>query len=155
MKVKIKKLDPSAITPHYSSQGAAGIDIYAHDVKYIYNEGTKDEYTQYSLSELKYIEYGTKLAIEIPEGFVGLIYPRSSITEKDMMLGNSVGVVDSDYRGEIKFRFKPYKLGFKEYKLGEKIGQLVIMPFPKVELVESEELSGTERGSGGYGSTGK
>lgn len=155
MKVKIKKLDPTVVMPHYSSEGAAGIDLYAHDVKYHYKENTKDEYTQYSLSELKYIEYGTKLAFEIPEGYVGLIYPRSSVTDKDMFLGNSVGVIDSDYRGEVKFRFKPTRLGFKEYKLGEKVGQMIIVPFPKVELIESDELSSTERGTGGYGSTGQ
>lgn len=155
MKIKIKKLKEDVKLPHYSTDGAAGLDIYAYDVKYSYNEGVKDQYTQYSLSELKYIEYGTKLAIEIPSGYVGLIYPRSSITNKDLLLGNSVGIIDSDYRGEIKFRFRPTKLGFTEYKLGDKIGQLIIMPIPLIELEEVKELSDTKRNDGGYGSTGR
>lgn len=154
MQVKIKKLNVNAKTPKYATDGAAGLDIYSVNVKYVYEDDAKDQYTQYSLSNLKYIEYGTGLSIEIPPGHVGLIYPRSSITNKDLMLGNSVGVIDSDYRGEITFRFKPTKLGTNEYKIGEKIGQLIITPIPLVELVEVTELSDTVRSSGGYGSTG-
>lgn len=153
MKVKIKKLDEKVKTPHYSTDGAAGLDIYAHTIKYVYEDDTKHQYT---LDRLKYIEMGTGLSIEIPEGYVGLLFPRSSVTNKDLMLGNAVGMIDSDYRGEITFRFKRLRLySTDEYKVGEKIGQLLIVPYPKVELEVSHELSDTQRGSGGYGSTGR
>jgi dUTP pyrophosphatase len=123
-----------------------------------------------------YLEYGTGLAIEIPEGHVGLIFPRSSVSKKDLFLANAVGVIDSGYRGEIKLRFKLeqqydaldswvddqlyYKEGDRRfyanvYKVGDKIGQLMVIPYPHVELVETEELGSSDRGEGGFGSTGK
>jgi len=149
MKVKIKKLEPKVKTPEYSTEGAAGLDFYAQNLKYVFKEN-KNQY--YTLDEIKYLEYGTGIAIEIPPGYVGLMFPRSSITDKELVLGNSVGVIDSDYRGEIKFRFKRKdKFSTDEYKIGEKIGQLVIMPVAKVELQEVNDLSDTVRSSGGYG----
>lgn len=100
-----------------------------------------------------YIEYGTGLAFEIPETHVMLIYPRSSISNKGLILSNSVGVVDSDYRGEVKFRFKWIK-GSNKYNVGDRVGQFMIIPRPIIDLEEVEELSTTERGDGGFGSTG-
>lgn len=89
---------------------------------------------------------------------MGLIFPRSSIAKTDLALTNSVGVIDSGYRGEIKFKFAlntdDSKLDFATYKVGDRIGQLVIMPYPQIELVEAEELSDSERGTGGFGSSG-
>jgi len=156
MKVKIKKLHKDATIPTYGTDFSAGLDFTALNVKCHYNDDVSDVYTHYSMSELKYIEYGTGLSIEIPSGHVGLIFPRSSITNKNLILGNSVGVIDSDYRGEVKFRFKKTKqYATDEYKVGEKIGQLLIIPIPKIELEVVEELSDTERGTGAYGSTGK
>lgn len=151
MKVKIKKLADKVQTPVYSSQEAAGLDFFAHTIKYVYDEAEHN----YSLDKLRYIEYDTSIAIEIPPGFVGLMFPRSSVSNKDLLLANSVGVIDSDYRGSIKFRFKRTQI-YKtdEYKVGEKIGQLLIIPIPKVELEEVADLSDTIRSSGGYGSTG-
>jgi dUTP pyrophosphatase len=143
MKVKIKRLNSLAVLPKYAKSGDAGLDFTAISKEYQEN----------------FIEYGTGISIEIPEGYVGLIFPRSSITKMDMMLKNSVGVIDSGYRGEIKFRFAATDGGGldpdKHYGLGDKIGQLIIMPYPKVELEEVEDLALSDRNSGGFGSTGK
>lgn len=135
--VKIKKLHPEAVIPKYSKPGDAGMDITAVDV----------EITE------KYVECKSGLALEIPEGHVCLLFPRSSITKKDMMLKNSVGVLDSGYRGELVFRFQ--KTGQDIYEKGEKVGQILILPYPQVEVQEVSELSESERGTGGFGSTGK
>lgn len=140
MKIKFKKLSPNAVTPSYAKPGDAGMDMVAISLR-------KDE---------MYYEYGTGIAVEIPEDHVGLIFPRSSISNTKLVLANHVGVVDSGYRGEIKFRFK--KLAWDNgivYNIGDKIGQLVIMPIPYVELEETTELSSSDRGTGGFGSTGK
>ena len=136
MKIKIKKLSDDAKVPCYACDGDAGMDVYA------VSKIVKD----------KFIEYGTGLAFEIPEGHVCLIYPRSSLSKKDLVLANHVGVLDSGYRGELKLRFK--KVGEEIYDVGDRIGQLMIVPYPKVEFEEVEELSETGRGSGGFGSSG-
>lgn len=156
MKVKIKKLHPDAIIPKYAKDGDAGLDLTAISMEYYPSadqmdfSSTKDEYGYV------YFEFGTGLAIEIPEGYVGLIFPRSSISKTAMILANSVGVVDSGYRGEIKMRFKSNNLYTgKSYKIGEKVAQLIIIPYPQIELKEVTELSDSERGADGYGSTGK
>lgn len=144
MEIKVKKLTPEAVLPSYGSVDAAGLDLTAVSEKFYFN------------AAVNYVEYGTGIAVEIPKGYVGLIFPRSSITSKtSLILGNSVGVIDSDYRGEIKFRFKSILAsGGKKYSVGERIGQLVVIPYPKIEVQEVSELSDTERGEGGYGSTG-
>jgi dUTP pyrophosphatase len=103
------------------------------------------------------VVYGTGLAIEIPQGYVGLIFPRSSNSKTDLYLTNHVGVIDSGYRGEIMFKFRanPSLINARIHRLGDRVGQLIIIPYPQVTLVESAELSDTERGEGGFGSTGK
>lgn len=135
MIVRFMKLSADAVAPVYSSEGAAGLDI------------TATRMTEHN----DYYEFHTDIAMEIPEGYVGLLFPRSSITKTSASLANSVGVIDSDYRGEISMRFRQGG----GYKPGDRVGQLVIVAAPQVELVETEELSTTERGSGGYGSTGR
>lgn len=160
MLVNIKKLLPEAVIPTYAKPGDAGMDLIATSI----NNDNDD-----------YIEYGTGLAIEIPDGYVGLIFPRSSNSKKDLLLCNSVGVIDSGYRGEIKLRYKRIinpsleKLNIEKsiftppslyltidhYEVGDKVGQIMILPIPFVEFVEANELSKTERGDGGFGSTGK
>jgi dUTP pyrophosphatase len=140
MIVKIKKLDSKAVTPAYAKAGDAAVDLTAISLSKV----DKDEFG--------YLEYGTGLAIEIPEGYVGLIFPRSSISNSGLILTNSVGVIDSGYRGEIKFRFKHIP-DTSFYKVGDRIGQLIIMPYPQIEFEEVQELSSTERGEGGFGST--
>jgi dUTP pyrophosphatase len=137
MKIKIKKLVPEAIIPKYSKKGDAGMDVFAISKKESYN----------------FIEYGTGLSFEIPEGYACLVFPRSSISNKSLSLCNSVGVLDSGYRGELKLRF--YKHKREDYQRGERIGQIMIIPFPEVEFEETDKLSETSRGDGGFGSTGK
>ena len=143
MQVKIKKLSPEAVIPTYAKDGDAGIDLVATSMKF---DGTQ-------------ITYGTGLAMEIPEGFVGLVFPRSSIRKTDLSLSNSVGVIDSGYRGEIQATFKKIQgvsnNALDNYKVGDRICQLTIIPYPPIEFEEVEELNNTERGEGGFGSTGK
>lgn len=166
MKVNIKKLDEKAVIPQYAKPGDAGMDVIA---------------TSINVTDM-YIEYGTGLAFEVPEGYVMLIFPRSSVSKYDLSLANAVGVLDSGYRGELKLRFKRnYRaelhsventidyhstniMYFTEntrlnaterYKVGDKIGQIMIIPYPQIEFNEVDELSDTQRGSGGFGSTGK
>ena len=136
LKVKFKKLYVDAVKPSYAKNGDAGLDL------------TETHMTW----EENFIEYGTGIAVEIPEGYVGLVFPRSSVSKREnFYLKNSVGVIDSGYRGEIKLRFNKSE---EHYGAGEKIGQLIILPYPTIYLEEVEELSSTERGQGGFGSTG-
>ena len=173
MKVKIKRLSEKSVIPYYSKDGDARLDLVATSKTYDENGN---------------VVYGTDLAFEIPNGYVGLLFPRSSNAKMDLLLSNSVGVIDSGYRGEVMMKFKEKmnnnlsvfntivaiqqiaemkedfkRLGlldgddikeFSEYEIGDRIGQLIIMPYPTIEFEEVEELSETERGSGGYGSTG-
>jgi len=138
MKLKIKKLREEASIPFYAKEGDAGMDLTALTV----------------VRNSKYFEYGTGLAFEIPKGYVGLVFPRSSISNTDHFLRNSVGVIDSGYRGEVKIRMSIPTLGAKEYLLGDKVAQLVILKLPWVEIEECQELSDSERSDGGFGSTG-
>lgn len=140
IKVKFKKLYNDAVTPSYAKNGDAGLDL-----------------TAYSMTPTKagvpYIEYGTGIAVQIPTGYVGLVFPRSSISKLEgFSLKNSVGVIDSGYRGEIMARFSK---SHEHYSVGDKIAQLIILPYPTVVLQEVDELSSTDRGAGGFGSTGK
>ena len=142
MVVKIKKLVENAVIPKYSKPGDAGLDLTAVSKEFD-NNGN--------------IVYGTGLAVEIPKGFVGLLFPRSSNSKTDLYLTNHVGVVDSGYRGEIMFKFRPVNgaiLGSNAYQVMDRVGQLVIIPYPSIEFQEVEELSTTERGATGYGSSG-
>jgi dUTP pyrophosphatase len=143
MKIKIKKLDESAVIPSYAKPGDAAMDLYATSV-------SDDDYQN--------IVYGTGLAIEIPEGHVGLLFPRSSLSKTPLFLRNHVGVIDSGYRGELIFKFafkamNPYGQGHT-YQKGDRIGQIMILPIPYVEFCEVDELSSSERGTSGFGSTG-
>lgn len=149
MKIKFEKLHDDAVLPKYAKEGDAGMDLVATSK----NIGSK--MISENVGETSYIQYGTGLAVEIPEGYVGLLFPRSSITKSDLILKNSVGVIDSGYRGEICLRFYPTKSSGDRYNVGERIGQLIIIPIPKIEPIWSLELSDTERGKGGFGSTNK
>ena len=138
MKTYIKKLHPNAVIPSYAKDGDAGMDLVITDIK----------------GENKYdITYGFGISMEIPEGFMGLVFPRSSIRKTDLVLSNSVGVIDSGYRGEIQATFK--KTGLNKYEIGDRGAQIIIIPHPEIEFEEVDELSDTERGDGGFGSTGK
>jgi dUTP pyrophosphatase len=141
MKVGIKKLHPDAIIPKYAKSGDAGLDITATEI--INDEGFQ-------------VTYRTGLAMEIPLGYVGLLFPRSSIRNYELTLSNCVGVVDSGYRGEIQFTFnKSAGIPSKKYNVGERVGQIIILPYPEIEFVELDNLSDSERGLCGFGSSGK
>ena len=139
--VKVKKLDTNAVIPSYSKVGDAGMDLTI----------TKEiENTSFSVS------YGFGIAMEIPQGYVGLVFPRSSVRNQDLILSNCVGVIDSGYRGELQATFKKTNgLDSIKYKVGERGAQIIILPYPTIYMTEVPELSDTERGSGGFGSTGK
>lgn len=182
MQVKFKKLHPDASVPRKAHPSDAGFDLVA----------TSCVFDEYGCAT-----YGTGIAVEIPKGYVGLVFPRSSINKQDIFLTNSVGVIDSGYRGEIMAKFKPSLLfcdlpeiggvgknendylGSRQedirtqyvahhgrihddasfrprcYSVGDRIAQLLIIPYPEIEFVEADNLSSSDRGAGGYGSTGK
>lgn len=145
MKVNFKKLNENAVVPTYGSQFAAGADLYAC---------TNGETVTFESGETKLIKTG--LAMEIPEGYAGLIYARSGIANKrGLAPSNKVGVVDSDYRGEIMVSLHNHSNETQSIADGERIAQMVITPFLKVEYTEVDEISETVRGEGGFGSTGK
>ena len=144
MRVKIKKLSPDAVIPTYAKSGDAGMDLIA---------------TSIISDTLDQITYGLGISLEIPEGFVGLVFPRSSIRKTNLQLSNSVGVIDSGYRGELQATFNKIQgvtEGVRErYLIGDRVCQIMIIPHPSIEFEEVEELTNTERGEGGFGSTGK
>ena len=143
IQIKFKKLTSAAKSPTRAHESDAGFDFYASD-DYSIRVGGESVYS---------VVYPTGIAVEIPPGYFGAMFPRSSIRDIGLSLCNSVGVIDSGYRGEIMFSF--YEVGFKKYQAGDKIGQLVILPLPQVELVEVDELSASDRGEKGLGSTGR
>jgi dUTP pyrophosphatase len=154
MKVRIKKINPLAQIPTYAKDGDAGMDVIATSI-------ISDTPTQ--------ITYGLGIALEIPNGFVGLVFPRSSIRKTGLQLSNSVGVIDSGYRGELQATFNKLfggeamydEMKVKEiqpndfYKVGDRVAQIMIIPHPPIEFDVVDALSDTERGDGGFGSTGK
>ena len=143
IKVNFKKLNEEAIAPTYGSEFAAGADLYAC-------EGTE---VTIEAGETKLIHTG--LSMEIPEGYAGLIYARSGIaTKRGLAPANKVGVIDSDYRGEIMVSLHNHSNFSQTIADKERVAQLVITPFLKVEYTETDELTDTVRGDGGFGSTG-
>lgn len=141
MKLKVKKLSPTGVIPTKAHPTDAGLDLTATSVHKV-DEG-----------EFGYIEYGTSLSIEMEPGFTGFLFPRSSVSKTGLILANSVGVIDQGYTGEIILRFK-YIPNTKKYDIGDRVGQLVILATPDIELEEVTELEETERGSDGFGSSG-
>lgn len=143
--VKIKRLHKSAVIPSYARDGDAGLDLTAVSC-YLDSDGN--------------IVYGFGLAFEIPAGYVGLVFPRSSLSRYNLDMSNAVGVVDSGYRGEVTAKFKP-SLSFgredatKIYNVGDRVAQLIILPYPRIKFVETDELSPSERDTNSYGSTGR
>lgn len=140
-KIKVKKLNEKATIPEFKTAGAVGMDLTSVS-KTIVNE-----------KNYGYIEYDTGLAFEIPEGYGGFLFPRSSVSETGLIMANSVGVIDSDYRGAVKARFK-FIPGSNDYKEGERCCQIVFLKVEKPTIEVVEELSDTARGGGGFGHTG-
>ncbi len=152
--MRIKKAHPAAVIPAYAKSGDAGMDLTAVSVEFKNPRKIK-------------VDFGIQL--EIPEGYVGFLFPRSSVHKTFCRLSNSVGVIDSGYRGNVMAIFdvldvcgenveselEALSLAEKIYAPGTRCAQLIILPFPKVEVVEANELSSSERGEGGFGSSGK
>jgi len=153
MIINVKKTSKNLPTPKYAIDGDAGLDLTAYNV---------------ITNNYKSVVYDTGLAFEIRDGYIGFVFPRSSVRKYDLIMANSVGVVDSNYRGTVQVSFKRTfngsikyllnKIGFKfnlnEYELNDRICQLIILPYPQIELVVKHKLNETERGAGGHGSTG-
>lgn len=140
MRLPFKKLHKDATLPSYAREGDAGMDLVAT---------SREEHSSYW-------EYGTGLATQIPKGMVGLLFPRSSISKTVHILRNSVGVIDSGYRGEIKLRMSCLNLNHfgVEYQVGDRIGQLIVLEYPHLEITEVKGLELSSRGEDGFGSTG-
>lgn len=141
LKVNIKRLHPNSVIPVYSKDGDAGLDLTITEI----------------LSNTTFqVSYGFGVAMEIPKGYVGLIFPRSSVRNFELDLSNCVGVIDSGYRGEIQATFnKTNGLDSYKYSVGDRGAQIIILPYPKTQFVEVPELTKTERNDGGFGHTGK
>lgn len=137
--VKIRKVHPDAVIPFRAHTTDAGMDVTA-----ISMEMTED-----------YVEYDTGLQFQLPEGYAMLIFPRSSNSKKNLLLCNSVGILDAGYTGNLKLRFKLTTEGYTEkiYNPGDKVGQIMIIPYPEINFIETEVFNETERGDGGFGST--
>lgn len=144
MELKFKRLKDSAVLPIRGTKGAAGIDLTCTNITTTLNEANQ-----------LMLVYHTDLAVEIPKGYVGLLVPRSSIWKKSLMLTDSLGIIDADFRGEIVAIMKATTDTVPAiYKQGERFCQLVILKKPEYTIKEVEELFKTERGEGGFGSTG-
>lgn len=142
--ISVKKLDERAVLPTYGSEFAAGADLYA----------VADEELVFAPGETKFVKTG--LAMEIPVGYAGLIYARSGLAcKRGLAPANKVGVVDSDYRGEVMVALHNHSAIEQRVAPGERIAQLVIAPFLKASFVQADELEDTARGEGGFGSTGR
>ena len=143
MNIQFKKLHPEAKIPTKANETDAGFDLTAVGVTILSD----------------YIEYDIGISMAIPEGYVGLCFPRSSVSKTTQWLANSVGVIDSGYRGPFKLRFKYFRQlngnpNGEIYRAGDRVGQLIILPIPSIEYVEVGELDETKRGGKGFGSSG-
>jgi len=141
VKVKVKRLCDGAVLPSRAHEGDAGFDLVAVSV---------DEDRKRGI-----VTYGTGIALEIPEGYVGLLFPRSSVYRHQLQLSNGVGVIDAGYRGEVMLKYRIVQPHISRYGIGDRVGQLVVLKLPKVSIEEVGELDGSDRGDGGFGSTGK
>jgi dUTP pyrophosphatase len=145
LNINIKRLSPLAVVPEYASAGAAGLDLVATE--------------EHRIEVGKTSIVGTGIALELPAGYAALVLPRSGLAAKSAItVINAPGLIDSDYRGEIKVILtklnKDGDLGHHRIDPGERIAQLVILPYPVISFTEVEELGDTDRGEGGFGSTG-
>ena len=141
MKVRFKKLSNDAVAPSKAHQTDAGFDLTSVSVE----EDRKRNI----------VTYHTGLAVEIPEGYVGLLFPRSSVYKHQLQLANSVGVIDSGYRGEIMLKYRIVQPHISRFSVGDRVGQLIIIPYPDIEFEEADELNESDREEKGFGSSGR
>ena len=138
--IRFKALHDDAVLPRYAKPGDAGMDCVT---------------VSDPIHKGDYIAYDLGFAMEIPRGYVGLMFPRSSNSKKDLLLANSVGVIDSGYRGELQARFKKtHDDAYKYYAKGDAVCQLIVVPYPTIRPQWADELTDTERGEDGFGSSG-
>ena len=137
IELKVKRLSPSAMVPTRAHLTDAGMDLYVHRL---------------NLSQ-GICTIHTGIAVAIPAGYVGMLFPRSSIFKKDLRMANCVGIIDSGYRGEVCLKLD--MIGSDIYEVYDRCGQLIVMPYPQVTVVEVDELGVTDRNLGGFGSSGK
>lgn len=155
LRIKTKKLHEDAQIPVFKTTGACAADVYCTEVEFLdQNREIIDVYQHFPPLDTMFVRYRLGLAFEIPDGYGMLLLPRSSVVEQDLDLTNCVGLIDVDYRGEISAIFRLQEPGDKIYNVGERCCQLLILEVPKVLFIESDELSETIRGTGGYGHTG-
>lgn len=143
MIVRIKKLCENAVIPTKAHDTDAGFDLYCAKKEIDWDK--------------RQIVCYTGLAFEIPVGYVGLLFPRSSVSNKPLIMSDSIGVIDAGYRGDVTAKFNIMDMrqsGMNHYQVGNKVAQIIIIPYPEIEFEEAEELSETDRGTGGFGSTG-
>lgn len=141
MKVKINRIHSEAVIPKYIFDGDVGLDLTAVEVE----KSGNWIFPLYT--------YRTGLAIELPKTHFAMLTPRSSLSKKLMWMANHVGIIDTGFHGELVFKFRSF-LGLNTYKIGDRIGQILLFRRNKMEFVEIEKLSASERGSNGFGSTG-
>lgn len=140
MKLEVKKLNETATLPERGNEGDAGLDLYCVGRKDTDRDGL--------------FKFNTGIAVNIPNGYFGLITPRSSIYKRGLMIANTVGIIDSGYRGEILVMMRTISEDYEMYDIGDKIAQLIIVPYNKLEVEEVNSLESSERGEDGFGSTG-
>lgn len=140
MELKIKRLTPNAVLPQYMSDGAGAFDLVATEGGCVYPDDS--------------CTISTGIAMEIPRGFTGIVCPRSGLGIKHD-IDSHMGVIDSDYRGEVKVHLRNLSTNNYHFKVGDRVAQMVILPTPPIEIIEVDTLGNTERGEGGFGSTGK
>lgn len=131
------KLEPGAVMPKYAKPGDAGLDLVALNI----------------IQTSNYIEYDTGVRVEIPDGYFGLLAANSRVSKYDIMLANGVGIIEKTYRGTLRLRYRTTRNGGLIFSKGDVVGQLVILPLPVISPIQTDQLSETERGEGGFGST--
>lgn len=143
-KLKVLKIQTDQTIPYYGTDNSAGLDLFCSNIEDIIIKP----------NEVKSVPTGLK--VEIPEGYFGAIYPRSSTgVKRNLMLANTVGVIDSDYRGEIKVFFYNYGKESQIIRNNDRLAQMIIQPYEKVFVERVDSLTDSDRGEGGFGSTGK
>lgn len=141
MIVKFKKVHPNAVIPTKAHESDAGFDLTAVSV---------DEDRKRNV-----VIYHTGISVEIPENCAGYIFPRSSVYKHQLSLANCVGIIDSGFRNEILVIFRIIQPHISRYSVGDKVAQLIIQPYPEIQFEEVDELSDSDRGMGGFGSSGR
>lgn len=168
MKLKVKKVRDNAILPTRGSEEAAGIDLYAcienveslivYDERHMITDGKRNhpDSDEIAIPQGYTVLIPTGIACDFPEGYFGMMFPRSSVgTKRGLVLANTSGILDNDYKGEILMAFKNTGHGDRLIYHGDRLAQMILLPYVTYDIVETDTLTESERGEGGFGSTGK